>query len=316
VAVYGNRTGPTATVFSGTYQIRTNTADNRCVDVSGSSTADRANVQQFGCNGSDAQRWVVSNVVQAGVNGIQNNLYEIRSVVSGKCLDVADSKTADGTNVQQFGCNGSNAQRWAITWLGNGRYQLRPQVASNRCLDVSNGLPDDSTNIQEWTCVPGTKAQQFTLAFDQAGITAIPEGTFRIKTATAFNRCIDVSGSSQDEHGKVQQFDCNGSEAQRWKFTPIQGTIYEIKAVVSNMCMDVAGSSMADHAAIQQYGCNGTNAQRWSVVSLGNGRYRLSPQSDSTKCLDVANSSPNSPADVQQFGCNNTIAQSFSIVAP
>jgi hypothetical protein len=38
----------------------------------------------------------------------------VRSGIAGKCVDVSDSGTADGTAVQLWTCNGTAAQRWTV----------------------------------------------------------------------------------------------------------------------------------------------------------------------------------------------------------
>ncbi|MGW1807820.1 ricin-type beta-trefoil lectin domain protein, partial [Streptomyces sp. NPDC002078] len=34
--------------------------------------------------------------------------------LAGKCLDVAGANSADGTPVQLYDCNGTNAQQWTV----------------------------------------------------------------------------------------------------------------------------------------------------------------------------------------------------------
>jgi chitinase len=69
----------------------------------------------------------------------------------GMCLDVRAAGTADGTAVQVYTCNGTNAQQWTQT-SGN---QLQ---ALGKCLDVSGAGTADGTKVQLWTC-NGTVAQ-------------------------------------------------------------------------------------------------------------------------------------------------------------
>jgi chitinase len=46
--------------------------------------------------------------------------YVIRSVHSGKCLDITAASTADGARVQQWDCNGTGAQRFRVVSVGGG----------------------------------------------------------------------------------------------------------------------------------------------------------------------------------------------------
>ncbi|MFD3533298.1 PQQ-dependent sugar dehydrogenase, partial [Streptomyces sp. NPDC058664] len=65
--------------------------------------------------------------------------------VNGKCLDVDNAQTADGTKIQVWTCNGSAAQRWSVP--GDGSLK-----ALGKCLDVSGGGSADGTRVQLWTC--------------------------------------------------------------------------------------------------------------------------------------------------------------------
>ncbi|MEU4569992.1 ThuA domain-containing protein, partial [Micromonospora sp. NPDC023956] len=58
--------------------------------------------------------------------------------LGGKCLDVRNSGTADGTQIQIHACNASAAQVWSVTPGG-------PVRALGKCLDVSGGGSADGT---------------------------------------------------------------------------------------------------------------------------------------------------------------------------
>ncbi|MEU9294207.1 ThuA domain-containing protein, partial [Streptomyces sp. NPDC048266] len=58
--------------------------------------------------------------------------------VGGKCLDVDNAQTADGTKIQLWTCNGSAAQKWTVS--GDGTLK-----ALGKCLDVSGGGSADGT---------------------------------------------------------------------------------------------------------------------------------------------------------------------------
>ncbi len=134
----GGSSGSSLTLQSGV-------AANRCLDVSNAGTTNGTNVQSFECNGTNAQRWVMTS---AG---------ELRSAVaSDMCLDVSGGNTADWTNVQLFQCNGSTNQKWTRTAAG----ELRSALGSNICLDVELAGTANGTNVQIFQC-NGTKAQQW-----------------------------------------------------------------------------------------------------------------------------------------------------------
>jgi type 1 glutamine amidotransferase len=107
----------------------------KCLDVSGSGTADGTKIQLWTCNGSAAQNWQITGQIW-------------RNPQSGKCLDVAGGATANGTRAQLWTCNGSAAQNWAAQSNGTVR---NPQSA--RCLDVSQNSSADGQQIHIWDCL-------------------------------------------------------------------------------------------------------------------------------------------------------------------
>src|SRR4051812_43436776 len=72
---------------------------DRCLDVSGFSQTDGANVQIWDCHGGINQQWTLTDSNQLTVYG-------------NKCLDVRGGATTSGTSVQIWTCNGSDNQQW------------------------------------------------------------------------------------------------------------------------------------------------------------------------------------------------------------
>ncbi len=89
-----------------------------------------------------------------------NGSYKIINEYDGKCLDLYDANTSDGTNVQTYKDNGTNAQRWFIINC-NDVYGIR-SACGNAVLDCKSGKLDPGTNIQIFT-PNGTNAQTFSI---------------------------------------------------------------------------------------------------------------------------------------------------------
>ncbi|GAA2577014.1 hypothetical protein GCM10010435_61460 [Winogradskya consettensis] len=123
---------------------------------------------------------------------------EVRSGIPGKCVDVSNAGTADGTAVQLWSCNGSRAQSWAYTPGPGGTLR-----ALGKCLDVSNGGTADRTKVQLWTC-NGSGAQRW--------LTGANSSLFNPQSG----RCLDDPESSTTDGARLQIFTCNGTAAQRW----------------------------------------------------------------------------------------------------
>ncbi|WP_225625955.1 ricin-type beta-trefoil lectin domain protein [Streptomyces werraensis] len=121
-----------------------------------------------------------------------------RSGIAGKCIDVRNSGTADGTPVQLYSCNDTGAQRWTYVPGAGGTLQ-----ALGRCLDVSGGGTANRTKVQLWQC-NGTGAQRWVTGPNSSLIN--PQS----------GRCLDDPGSSTVDGTQLQIYDCNGAAAQRW----------------------------------------------------------------------------------------------------
>ncbi len=74
----------------------------------------------------------------------------------GKCMDVTSAGTANGTQVQLYDCNGTNAQKWTAS---NGELV---NTGSGKCLDATGPSSANGTRLQIWTCAGGPN-QQWTL---------------------------------------------------------------------------------------------------------------------------------------------------------
>jgi hypothetical protein len=129
----------------------------RCLDVSGVSTADGANVWQWTCIvGQRNQEW---NFVAAG-----DGYYTLRATHSGKCLDVAGVSTADGANVHQWTCIvGQRNQEWRLVQKDNGYFAVVARH-SGKCLDVAGVSTAQGANVHQWTCIVGQRNQEWRLA--------------------------------------------------------------------------------------------------------------------------------------------------------
>ena len=68
---------------------------------------------------------------------------------------MAAAGTANGTKVQIYQCNGTNAQSWNAVPVGGNVYELRPANAPGSCLDVTGVSTTDGTQLQIWQCGGG-----------------------------------------------------------------------------------------------------------------------------------------------------------------
>src|SRR6202000_2751703 len=92
---------------------------------------------------------------------LADGTYTIASAFSGKCVDIAAASTADSAQVQQYQCNGTGAQKVAITNMGQGWYRLiNPN--SGKAIDIAAAPPADGPKVQQYTD-NATSAQRFSI---------------------------------------------------------------------------------------------------------------------------------------------------------
>lgn len=91
------------------YNLVVNVNSGKCLGIGGGVTSSRAPVVQWECNGNPDQKWAWQGT---GATNSGWPVYNIVNYNSGLCIDVPNSSTAQGQALQQYGCNGTNAQAW------------------------------------------------------------------------------------------------------------------------------------------------------------------------------------------------------------
>ncbi|MFI6647678.1 ricin-type beta-trefoil lectin domain protein [Streptomyces sp. NPDC050529] len=137
----------------------------------------------------DHVRVTTSDTQQPGTGGRITGL-------AGRCVDVAAASSANGTPVQLYDCNGSNAQQWSVNADGTIR-------ALGKCLDVASGGTADGTAVQLWDC-NGSAAQRWAVS-----------GARDIVNPQA-DKCLDVVGNSSANGARLQIWTCTGAANQKW----------------------------------------------------------------------------------------------------
>ncbi|MET8157432.1 endo-1,4-beta-xylanase [Sphaerisporangium sp. NPDC005289] len=119
----------------------------------------------------------------------------IRGVASGRCVDVPNASTTDGTGVQLWDCNGQTNQTWTSTSAGE------IKVYGNKCLDA--GGSGNGAKIQIYSCHGGAN-QQWRVNSD-GSITGVQSGL-----------CLDATGQGTANGTTIQLYTCHGGNNQKW----------------------------------------------------------------------------------------------------
>ncbi|MFD8718911.1 glycoside hydrolase family 27 protein [Streptomyces sp. NPDC059629] len=194
-----NETGSTATITTTASAIgKTGASAYTLTDLwSGASSTTSGTISaSVPAHGTVMYR-VAGGTSGGGGTGVTGPLH---AVGAGKCLDVPNSTTTAGTQVEIWSCNGGANQTWTHTTSN----QLTVYSGSGQmCLDAYNNQTTPGTKVEIWQC-NGQSNQQWTLNSDGT-ITGVQSGL-----------CLDVTGGATADGTLAQLWTCNGGGSQRW----------------------------------------------------------------------------------------------------
>jgi poly(3-hydroxybutyrate) depolymerase len=120
--------------------------------------------------------------------------FRLRSEPSGRCLDVNQASSANGTQLQIWDCHGNANQQFSQSG--------RALTVMAKCLDVPTNA-GAGTRVQIWDCHGGAN-QQWNLN-SNGTISNVQNGL-----------CLDVNGGSTANGAPVIVWSCHGGANQRW----------------------------------------------------------------------------------------------------
>jgi len=85
--------------------------------------------------------------------------YNVTSRSTGKCVDARAAASANGTVIQQYACNGTNAQHFQFQQTSGGYGRINSQLNAAQVLDVTNVSTAESAPIQLWLYGGGLNQQ-------------------------------------------------------------------------------------------------------------------------------------------------------------
>ncbi|MFC5909210.1 RICIN domain-containing protein [Streptacidiphilus monticola] len=124
---------------------------------------------------------------------------------SGQCLDDTNLSTANGTQYQQYWCEGGYQQMLDLKPVA-GRTNTYTVVneLSGKCLDVSGASTADGAAVIQYTC-NGQTNQMFTLS----PVTALGNSQDYQLVAVHSGKCVDVTGVSTSPGALIHQWTCD-----------------------------------------------------------------------------------------------------------
>ena len=304
-----------ATNKNGTYRIASALDQNLVLDVAAANASNGANVQLYRANGSTAQSFalIATNPAVTGSKTVDDGIYSISmSANRSAVLDVAAGSTSSGANIQIYTSNSTAAQKFRISYDGEGFYTVS-SLRSGLPLEAADGNLVNKTNVRQ--AAPTSSAAQ------KWAISKNSDGTFTF-VCKANGLALDVAAGSTANGANVQTYASNGSAAQRFGLTSAKAPrtvadgVYTIgSALGGSLVLDVAAGSKASGANVQLYASNSTAAQKFRVSYDEETGFYTVTNLNSGKVLDVAAGSTVNGTNVRQYDSNNTLAQRWLIRA-
>ncbi len=245
----------------GSYKIKSSIMD-KAFDVDNAKDEDGTNVKLYNNYSTVAQNWFIYQHEDGSIF--------FRSALSvRRVLNLTSGSTDDGTNVQLWDFNGSDAQKFRI----------------NKCNDVGSIGDDFSALIMNtvcWKAIMIGENEKCILAAGSSKDIAKQlwhfeynsDGSYYIKSYFN-NKYLDVSGGSDCNGTPVGVWDSNSDLSQKW-FLVSTSEGFILKSACCDRIMDVAGGSEDDGTPIQLWESNGSSAQRFSIYSINGERDKIS----------------------------------------
>ena len=116
-------------------------------------------------------------------------------------IDIWDNRSADGTNIQLYTSNGTNAQAWTLAYHADRDAYTLTNPGSGKRLDLSNAAIANGC-AQLWR------------------ITQNSDGTYTFASTCNTGYVVDVANGETRNGTNIQLWPTNGTSAQKWHLLP------------------------------------------------------------------------------------------------
>jgi hypothetical protein len=296
------------TLLSGAvYRISSKAAPARRLEIENNSSANGARIQLANNNDTDTrQRWMVTQDVggsyrlnHAGIanrasltgaagalatqsanaaidaqrfvmEAVDGGYFKIRLRNTQQVLEAAG--TTPGSDVRLAPEAGTDAQRWkldvqSVGIMSGGTYKITHK-GTNQCLEVPVNSNDRGTQISQYFD-NGNDAQRWVITLDATTNSYKLTHKGALDPTSNLPQCLEVPSNSNASPVRLQQYDDNGSAAQRWLITNtdlIYSKLIHYGTSNPQKVADVDYGSTNPGTWVQQRDDNadGVDAQRWT----------------------------------------------------
>jgi ricin-type beta-trefoil lectin protein/putative Ig domain-containing protein len=264
----------TASYHAGTGQVKVDVG-GKCMDDTGNSSNNGTKTQIWQCTSGDAgQVWSF----QPDTAPDEYNNYGLSQTgtirIHGKCLNIVNNGTTNGSKIQLWSCNGGANEEWAIA----GQYGELYNPVSGKCLEDPGSSTKNGTQLDIWTCNLGNNQNWL-----------LPASPF---DSAISSMCINDAGNSAANGAKIISYTCNGGSNEKLQI-PTAGPYALLE--VNGKCLNATGNGTNNGTAIQLYTCADSSGDVYSAnlwYLTANGQIE---NAQAQKCLAIpGNSTANS----------------------
>jgi predicted alpha-1,6-mannanase (GH76 family) len=222
--------------YGGFFKLKPKCAPSSAANVTGASPANGTKVILWRESNGDNERWALQSSAPpsatptatavaratptattapsatATPSGISTTAwYSLVNRSSAKCVDARGAATANGTAIQQYTCNNSNAQQFQLQVTDSGYYRASNRNNATQVWDVSAASAADGALVLLWSYNGGANQQWMPVA---------EGGGYYHFVARHDGKCLDIPSASTADSVQLQQWTCNGGGAQSYALLP------------------------------------------------------------------------------------------------
>lgn len=196
---------------AGNQQVYIQSKLGTCVDLSNGESAIGNNIQLYSFNGTIAQKWILTPIVQSLSSiDIEDGNYIIHSAKNdSSVISIAETSKIAGADVQTDTYTEITSQIYTIKKDFDGWYSIK-NTHSKLYLDIRNADKTTTTSLQQWIG-NGQNSQKF--KFYDAG-----NGGVIIETK--YGTVLDNSNDSATAGNNIQLVLYTGANSQLWSLKP------------------------------------------------------------------------------------------------
>ena len=156
----------------------------------------------------DTTKTNVDQITEVEVSVVDGDYEIISALTDNMAIDISGGAATanDGTNIQLYERNGTDAQKWNISKNTDGTYSII-NPTTGKALDVWGGKSVSGTNVQLFS-YNGTCAQRWQIEKESSG-------RYVIRSSCSL-LALDIEGEAYENGANIQILDVDDERAQAW----------------------------------------------------------------------------------------------------